>query len=266
MQWETSRPPRRGVRGWAIGIVGVLATLGVLGAVGAYYVPGILDRLGANATDRVPLEIEVLGDQTSTPNYVFPGGADPSAVPAGLFDDPARVAESRAWAGRNGGVPVDEQRVRFVVRGRDDKVVHLNDIRIKIVERRTPRSGWANVWTGCGGFVEPRLLRLDVDSGAPAQWEVEGSPVDRPAFTVTASDQETIDVEVRATGAEVDWVLEIVYSSSARDGVLTVDDGGRPFTLSTASNAVLYEASADGSGLHRAPAQIGDPDVTRPLC
>jgi hypothetical protein len=265
MSSVTEQPPRRRWRTLGAGLVGALATLGVLGAVGAYYVPGILDRIGAKATDRVPIEVDVLGDQTSTPNYVFATTVDPSAVPAGLFDDPTRLAESRRWATDNGGVIADEQRVRFVVRGRDDRIVHLNEIRIRIQERRAPRSGWANLWSGCGAAVEPRLLTFNVDTGAPAQWQVDGVPAQRPAFTVTASDEETIDVELRSTNAEVRWVLEVAYSSSERDGVLIVDDKGRPFTLTAASNAVLYEVPVGGRP-QRSAAQIGDPDVTRPLC
>jgi hypothetical protein len=257
--------PGSGVRRWLLGGVGVLATMGVLGAIGAYYVPGILDRLGAKATDRQPVEVAVVGDESETPNYVFPAGADPASVPAGLFDDPGSLAQSRRWATGAGGVIAEEQRVRFVIRGRDDRIVHLDEIRVVVLARRQPRSGWANLWSGCGSFVEPRLLTLDLDAGTPARWLVDGLPVEAPAFTVTASDQETIDVELRSTNQEVDWALEIAYSSSERDGVLRVDDHGRPFTITAATNAVLYEPSGR-QGLHRSGSQIGDADVTRPLC
>jgi hypothetical protein len=42
--------------------IAALTSLGVLGAVGAYYVPGILDRLGAEATDRVPVDFDLVLD------------------------------------------------------------------------------------------------------------------------------------------------------------------------------------------------------------
>jgi hypothetical protein len=240
---EPTRPT--GARRWIVSAVATLSALGVLGAVGAYYVPGILDRLGAGVTDRLPFDVEFLGDRTLSPSYLFPGAVQPGDVPSELLQQ-RNLPELRRWAADHGGVIADRQRMRFVLRGRTDAVAHIDDVRVRVVERRPPRCGWVNMWGPLGGVVEPRLVRFDLDTDAPARWYVDDQPAERPAFTVTATEEETIDVDLSTSDVEADWVIEVTYSSAERDGVLVIDDHGRPFVMTTAARAVAYTKSADG--------------------
>jgi len=182
---------------------------------------------------------------------VFPPTVRPADVPLDVLDLPANLTAFRGWASAHGGVIANYQELRFVVRGRTDAVVHLDEIRIRVVERREPRCGWVNLWGGVGATVPPRVLVANLDTGS-AEWFIDEEPADRPAFTVTASDQETFDLELSVSDHEVSWVVEIAYSSADRDGVFVIDDHGKPFVLTSQARAQAYE-SADSGPLLRVP-------------
>jgi hypothetical protein len=223
-------------------IVAVLAALGILGAIGAYYVPGVLDRLGSVATDRLPFEVELLGDQTDEPSYLFPTSVRPSDLPARLLAQPRRMDEFRRWATDHEAVLAVGAKIRFVLRGRTEAVVHINEVTVRVVELRPARCGWINSWGPQGGAVSPRVLEVNLDRAAEQRWSIDGEPAQRPAFTVTAADQETFDLDLSAEESEAYWVIDIDYSSAERDGRHTIDDGGKPFVLASRAAADTYES------------------------
>jgi hypothetical protein len=229
-------------------VVAVLAALGILGAIGAYYVPGVLDRLGSVATDRLPFEVELLGDQTDEPSYLFPTNVRPSDLPAELLALPRRMNEFRSWATDHEAVLAIGAQIRFVLRGRTEAVVHINEVTVRVVELRPARCGWVNSWGPQGGAVSPRVLEVNLDRATEQRWSIDGEPAQRPAFTVTAADEETFDLEVSAEESEAHWVIDIAYSSAERDGQHTIDDGGKPFVLASRAAADTYE-SIDGEPL-----------------
>ena len=236
-------------------LVAALGALGVLGAIGAYYVPGILDRLGATVSGRIPLDYDVIMDRTATSNYVFPATVDPVEFATAVSDV---GPEGYSWARKHGGVLAEEENVRLVLRGRDTATVHIDDVRIKVVRRTAPRAGWYNANLGCGAGVEPRLVETNFDRRpSTPTWRVEGEIVDRPAFTVSSSDEEVFDVRVYTSRDEVTWVVEIPYSSVQAKGVLRVDDHGKPFMITSVANAKAYQKDYDTNTLVRFPARDG---------
>ncbi|MDI1462757.1 hypothetical protein QEZ54_17415 [Catellatospora sp. KI3] len=257
------------VRRWWLRGVAALTAFGVFGAIGSYYVPKLLDRLGeAIDPPPPPVAVTVVHAHTSSPNFVFPDGVDPAGVPQTALEALDK-AEFVRWAAAHGGVAADEDEVRFVLRGRDTTLVHLESIRVKVLKRTPPRAGWFNTWLGCGAAVVPQHLRVDADGGTVrAQWLAGEGPVEAPAFTVSAADEEVVDVELKSTEDEIEWVLEVDYSSAAGEGTLTVDDGGRPFLLTTVGAARAWEyPEVGGSGLERRPERDpGAADGPRPPC
>ncbi len=84
---------------------------------------------------------------------------------------------------------------------------------------------------------------------------------------MTASDQEVIDIELISLRDEVSWVVEVSYSWQGKDGVLEINDNGKPFVLSTITNATGYEPESGAGQLVRAPHRdAGAPSGRRPNC
>jgi len=221
-------------------VIAVLTSLGVLGAVGAYYVPGILDRLGAKTTNRVPLDFDLVLDRTETANYVFPASTKREVVAAALYGE-NEEADEYQWVRKHGGVLAEEQVVRLILWGRDESVVHIDDIRVRIIARNKARAGWFNAYDGCGGIAVPRRIEVDLDRSPPSQvWYVDDKKVHRPAFVVTASEEEIFDITVTTSRDEVEWVLDVLYSSAEGSGTLQVDSRGRPFITTSVANAKAY--------------------------
>ncbi|GHJ48064.1 hypothetical protein Cs7R123_54060 [Catellatospora sp. TT07R-123] len=262
-------PPPTGPRKWVLRGLAVLTAFGVFGAVGSYYVPKLLDQLGeAIDPPPAPVAATVVHQYAESPNFVLPATADQGSVP-----DRALAAIDKSafadWAIAQGGVIADEDQVRFVLRGRDATLVHLESIRVKVLKRSRPQPGWFNAWDGCGAAVVPEHLRVSADGGAVhGQWVNDAGPAEAPAFTVSASDEEVIDVTVVSTEDAIEWVLEVDYSSAAGDGVLTVDDGGKPFVLTTVGSAQawLYPEPDGGSLVRQPDRDPGAATAARPPC
>jgi hypothetical protein len=237
------------------GLLAALGALGVLGAIGSYYVPGVLDRLGSQVSNRLPLDYDVITDRTATPNYVFPDSVDPADFAAVVQN---AGGDTQTWIQENGGVLADEESVRLVLRGKSDSAVHIDDVRVAVLNRARPRAGWYNANDGCGGVAEPRIMEVNLDDRPPVStWYVNGEEVERPAFTVTASEEEVFDVDVFTSHDKVNWVLEVDYNSAERSDVLRIDNRGKPFTVTSVANAKAYTDVGDGSGLVRTPSRDG---------
>jgi hypothetical protein len=258
---------------WLIAVIAALTTLGVLGAVGAYYVPGILDRLGAEVTNRVPLDFDLVLDRTETANYVFPDSLKPTTVAGALYGEVV-VADEYQWVREHGGVLAEEQVVRLILWGKSESVVHIDDIRVHVIKRNEPRSGWYNANEGCGGVTEPRRVHVDLDHSPPTEvWYVNDKKVRRPAFAITASEEEVFDFTLTTSRHEFEWVFEVLYSSAARSGVLQIDNRGRPFVTTSVAKAKAYfvndfEADNASEVFVRAPASDGWklPKDVHPVC
>jgi uncharacterized protein (UPF0276 family) len=81
--------------------------------------------------------------------------------------------------------------------------------------------------------------------------------IDPLTLQVSATDHEVIDVYAYTSRLEVEWVLEVSYTSAGKDGILRIDDHGKPFRLTALDNAVGYLYAGGPAGLER------DPDLDR---
>jgi hypothetical protein len=272
-----SRLAPRGPKGWAVAVIGVLSAFGVFSAVGTYYVPGLLNWLGggsapttppsqavSSAPAGIPLDFDVVLDRTETPNYVFASSLDPASVPVETLEN---EQDFRQWADSHGGVLADLQTVRIILRGREQPVVHVDSVSVKVLGRTTPRTGWFNAWTGCGGVAAPRILAVDFDKQPPStQWLIEGEKADAPSFTVSSTEEEVIDIEATSLRDEVQWVVEVRYSALGKDGVLQIDNDGKPFVVTTIANAQAYAYAFDGQKMRRTPDLDASAGGIRPPC
>ena len=261
--------PRR----WIGQVVAALTTLGVLSAVGAYYVPGLLAR-GSQVSGRAPLVVDVAapGDYTSesffTPIYLFPDGTvKPSQVPRELLGAQRdAVGGYEDWAREHGAIMAQDQTMRLTIRGRGSEPVIVNGLRARVVEREQAVAGWFTHGRGCGG-VAIREADIDLDETPPSirftGLDGDSPGTERLALTVqvTDTDVEVVDVVAHTYQGRVDWVLEVLYESAGKDGVLVVDSEGQPFVVTALApglaqyyredyetSAMIREASADPAG------------------
>jgi hypothetical protein len=255
-------PPKqpRGTRRWMLRLLSGLVAFGVFGAVGGYYVPRVLDKIGT-AVSR-PLSVDVFVGEVEQPTYVFPDSVQPAEVATDVLNDAHGRLGSPARMLAKGAVFAHVAPVRVVVRGRNSNVIHLEDVRVRVVSQSPPLEGWFNTWRICEtGAVDPRTLSIDGEhTETPPVWYIDGQAVGHPAFTVSGSDEEVFDVAVRAKQHEVSWVIEIEYSSVDSDGTLRVDDHGAPFRVTGTGNAQAW-AQAEKDRLERAPDRDGDADA-----
>ncbi len=107
---------------------------------------------------------------------------------------------------------------------------------------------WNNHATGvgCGGGVSTRYFTVDLDEGRPDA-EPGADQRDFP-YKVSESDPEVLYVTASTDAHDVDWYLELEWSSGDRRGTLRVDDRGRPFRTSGAEGrpTYTYPLGADG--------------------
>ncbi|MFG2607215.1 helix-turn-helix domain-containing protein [Streptomyces sp. NPDC048514] len=169
---------------------------------------------------------------------------------------PARVApppnesDATAWAAAHGAVSSGSQYVTLTVQGTGDETVVVKRLRVVAATKRAPLAwndyamGYPGV--GCGGGVPSRSFTVALDAARPAVVPEAGHR-DFP-FKVSESDPEEFRVEAAASAYDVSWYLELSWSSGSRQGVLRVDDHGRPFRTSGAAGRPAYEFPLGGSG------------------
>ena len=138
-----------------------------------------------------------------------------------------------SWARRQGGVRAQEDAFRIVLRGREESPVIVNGLTAHVLSTRTPRSGWFNGWDGCGAAVDTRQVHFELERKPPsATWyDKNGEEIDPLTLQVSATEHEVIDVFAYTFREEVEWVLEVSYTSAGKDGILRIDDHGKPFVL-----------------------------------
>jgi hypothetical protein len=241
-----------------------LGTLGVLGAIGGYYIPGILKSGGEIVTNRSPLDYDLILARDNDPNYVFPASSSPSSVPLGKLQ--GTTTNFSLWAMQHDGVLAEDQALRVVLRGRESSPVIVNGLTASIVSTQEPRSGWFNAWDGCGGVVDTRQVHIDLSRNPPSTtwYDKDGKEVGPLTLQVTSTDHEVIDIFAHTAREEVQWVLEVSYTSAGKDGLLRINDHGKPFVVTALENAVGYQYYDGLTGLERSRdldrlAQRGEP-------
>jgi hypothetical protein len=152
------------------------------------------------------------------------------------------------WVRQVGAVDESPQDVFVTVQGRTEAQVTLTDLRVRVVERRPAIRGTRFGPAGGGGIVyrwvsanldaDPPKLSTHVDDGAKNSVpEHERRPIRFP-YRVSVSDAETFEVLASTEKCDCSWVVELSWVSEGRLGTYVVDDGGKPFRVTGASNVV----------------------------
>ncbi|MFC8587344.1 helix-turn-helix domain-containing protein [Streptomyces sp. NPDC057217] len=199
-------------------------------------------RPGAPATG-VPLRVGV-----SSYNWELPCGQyylldrAPGAVPP-----PPPPQDHRGWARALGAVDGGGMRLELTATGRTSDSVVINDVHVRVVGRSAalPWSAFS-MGEGCGSGVTPQTFAVDLDRSQPVLRPVAGQngdvvvPAEDFPYKVASDDPQVLRFDVTTKAHDVNWYLEVDWSSGDRKGTIRVDDAGRPFRTSATAGRPAY--------------------------
>ncbi|WSM76843.1 helix-turn-helix domain-containing protein [Streptomyces cellulosae] len=170
--------------------------------------------------------------------------------PASEMKPPPVEEGAAAWVAAHGAVSSGQQYLRVTVQGAGPETVVIDGLTVRVAGKRAPLAwndyAMAYPGVGCGGGVETRAFAVDLDSARPSLAPEPGN--DDFPFKVSESDPEVYYVTASVSSYDVDWYLELKWSSGDRSGTLTVDDQGRPFRTSGNKGRPAYEFPIGGDG------------------
>ncbi|MFF9299955.1 helix-turn-helix domain-containing protein [Streptomyces sp. NPDC014764] len=170
--------------------------------------------------------------------------------PAGGMKPPPVEEGAAAWVAAHGAVPSGQQYLRLTVQGTGPETVVVDGLTVRVAGKRAPLAwndyAMAYPGVGCGGGVRTRAFAVSLDSARPSLTPEPGN--DDFPFKVSESDPEVYYITASVSAYDVDWYLELKWSSGDRRGTLTVDDKGRPFRTSGNKGRPAYEFPIGGDG------------------
>ncbi|MFJ8186000.1 helix-turn-helix domain-containing protein [Streptomyces sp. NPDC096105] len=170
--------------------------------------------------------------------------------PASEVNPPPVEEAAPAWVAAQGAVSSGQQYLRLTVQGTGPETVVVDGLTVRVAGKRAPLAwndfAMAYPGVGCGGSVPTRAFTVSLDSARPAVTPEPGNQ-DFP-FKVSESDPEVYYITASVSAHDVDWYLELKWSSGDRSGTLTVDDEGRPFRTSGNEGRPAYEFPIGGDG------------------
>ncbi|MFB9852835.1 hypothetical protein ACFFMR_20885 [Micromonospora andamanensis] len=147
----------------------------------------------------------------------------------------------------------------LTVQGKSQARVVIDRVRVVTIEpRRVPVRG-TEVDILCGEPFEYRYLEANLDRSPPTvtsktTGSISGEPDVRldPAkfpYQVAIDEAESFVVSAVVSKYDVDWRIELDWSSQGRVGTMVIDDEGRPFHTTSSSEALAKCVWADAGGL-----------------
>lgn len=171
--------------------------------------------------------------------------------PEGVAPPPA-PQDRRGWARSYGGVEGGNTLLQLTAQGTSREAVVLKGLYVRVLSRKAPLPWSAYLMgNGCGSGIAPQTFASDLDAGHPVITPVPGSQGDRviPAvpfpYKVTSEDVEVFNLDMKTTGYDVTWYLELKWSSGGREGMLRIDDRGKPFRTSGMRGRPMYTYGND---------------------
>ncbi|MFD7718685.1 helix-turn-helix domain-containing protein [Streptomyces sp. NPDC059814] len=173
---------------------------------------------------------------------------------AEVVPPPPVPQDTRGWARALGGVDGGQMRIELTVQGTSQQAVVLKDLNVRVLNRSAPlkRSAFS-MGDGCGSGIEPQSFDIALDNSRPTLTPVAGQQGDKkvPAkdfpFRVSSNDVEVFDLDAHVEGHDVQWYLELEWSSGGQTGTMRVDDGGKPFRTSSIAGRPEYRYNRNNS-------------------
>ncbi len=174
-------------------------------------------------------------------------------------DPPPASQERRGWAESYGGVDAGNMLLQLTVQGTSREAVVLKGMHVRVVSRMAPLPWSAyRMGNGCGSGITPQSFASHLDAGNPVlrpvpgtQGDIEVPAVDFP-YKVSSEDVEVFNLDMKAVSYDVTWYLELEWSSGGKEGMLRIDDRGKPFRTSGMKGRPEYVYGGPGYGWERA--------------
>ncbi|MCX4507912.1 helix-turn-helix domain-containing protein [Streptomyces anulatus] len=155
------------------------------------------------------------------------------------LDPPPAPQDRRGWAESYGGVDAGNMLLQLTVQGTSREAVVLKGMHVRVLSRKAPLPWSAYLMgNGCGSGIAPQTFAGHLDAGHPTLRPVPGKQgdvvvpaVDFP-YKVTSEDVEVFNLDMKAVGYDVTWYLELEWNSGGKEGVVRIDDHGKPFRTS----------------------------------
>lgn len=236
-------------RGGAPVIAGLLVLAG-----GAYAVKTLLLDEKQAAPARLGVTVLPPGTFASAHPY-----APYYVVPRKRFRDPSKLTrlarnklitkpESAVSKGAMAGSP---QIVRLALRGVTDEPVTVAGVRARVISDARPLRGWFTASPGC--MVQPvRRAKLNLDSprGIARYVGADKRSSETLSLKLARSDEQIIELQAATRRHRVAWVAELtVRNEDGEPTTITVDDGGKPFRVTSERSSRSYQPIYGQSGI-----------------
>ncbi|WP_093781366.1 helix-turn-helix transcriptional regulator [Streptomyces sp. yr375] len=166
--------------------------------------------------------------------------------PPGEVSPPVMGQDVPGWVKAHGAIAADGQRVALTVQGTGDETVVIESLHVRVVNSGVPPAWNAYLGSsGCGGGVETRSFATDLDAARPTIVPKAGQR--GVPYKVSQSDPEVLYITARASVHDVNWYVELEWSSGGRQGTIRIDDHGKPFRTSGSRGRPVYEHLLGGT-------------------
>ena len=239
----------KGLRRRAPVIAGLLVLAG-----GAYAVKTLLLDEEQAAPARLGVTVLPPGTFASAHPY-----APYYVVPRKRFRDPSKltrlarnnlITRPESAVGK-GALPGSPQIVRLSLRGVTDEPVTVDGVRARVISDARPLRGWFTASPGC--MVQPvRRAKLNLDSPRAAARYVGANQRSSKTLSLKLgrSDEQVIELHAATRRHRVAWVAELtVRNQDGEPTTITVDDGGKPFRVTSTRSSRSYAPIYGQSGI-----------------
>jgi hypothetical protein len=232
----------------------VIAGLCVL-AGGAYLVKTqLLDDDGKAPAAQLSVQVLPAGTFAAAHPY-----APYYVVPRKRFRDPSQLTHvarnnlvtKPESAVSKGALPGSPQIVRLSMLSGSDAPVTVDAVRAKVISEARPLRGWFTALPGCE-FEAVRRAKLNLDSPRSAARYVGADKRSAKALSlqVGPTNPQVIELQAATKRHRVAWVAELTVRNQDGDPTtITVDDGGKPFRMTSERSSRSYRPIYGVSGI-----------------
>lgn len=153
---------------------------------------------------------------------------------------PPSEREAPTWVRAMGGVQAAGGFVEVTLQGTGKDTVVLERVDVDVQRKSAPLK-WNSYQSGngCGGPVGTKSFGVDLDAAQPTAVPKSGQR--SFPYKVSESDPEVFYFEIDTENYDVQWSLNLQWSSGGRSGVLRINDAGRPFRTSADEGRPEYK-------------------------